>query len=70
MARLGVEELRGRDRGRPLPSTAVRLVRSYRGAQRQPAKTRLEPRSFRGGENRRLPDVFPQPQMAVERRDR
>lgn len=56
-------------RRRRTPRSVVRLVGRGR-AQRQPAEARLEPRGVRGREDRRLPDVVPQPQVAAQRRDR
>lgn len=59
-----IEELRGGVGGRLLPS-AVRFFGDGR-AQQQPTKARLESRCVRSRENRRISNVFPEPQVAVE----
>lgn len=67
----GVEGFRRRRRGRRLPAAVRHLGHGRAQQQRQqPAEARLEPCGVRSRENRRLPDVVPQPQMAAERRDR
>lgn len=57
--------------GRVPPTATVRLLFGRRhGRAQQPAEARLESRGVRGGENRRISHVVPEPQMAAERRDR
>lgn len=56
--------------GERLPRAPAARLLGDRGAQRQPAETRLEQSRVRGGKDRRLPDVVPQSQMAAQRRDR
>lgn len=69
---------RGPDVGRRPPAAILRVVvvvvvvrRLLRPRRHQPRhpETRLEPGGIRGGEDRRIPVVVPEPEMVAQRRD-